>query len=170
MERDLDGYRIYRATRGRRGWGRERLIASRGPRDTTFTDAEVGCAQPVRYRLRAVDSDGLESDFSRPLEATGEELGLEVRPGADGVPVLHWDAERAAPWPIAEVIEVRPALPDRSLGEVPSAGPFALDALEPGPRRVGVSLTERRQPGSRARPRHAPRCDLAVDVADREGA
>ena len=164
VERDLDGYRIYRTSRGPRGWRAEQLIAAPGPRDTTFTDADVGCAQLVRYRLRAVDGDGLQSDFSLPLETAGETLGLEVRIRSDGVPVLHWDTALARPWPLAEVTEVRGALPDRLLGEVGARGPFALDVLDPGPRRVGVTLTERRQPGARSRPRHTPRCDLDVDV------
>jgi len=166
VERDLDGYRVYRTSRGPRGWRRERLIASPGAHETAFADTAVGCAELVRYRLRAGDSDGLQSGFSLPLEATGERLGLEVRVRGDGVAVLHWDPARTQPWPRAEISEIRSVLPDRWLGEVGGTGPFALDKLGSGAHRVGVSLTERRQPGARIRPRQTPRCELDVDIGN----
>jgi fibronectin type 3 domain-containing protein len=163
VERDLRGYRVFRAERSASGWGRERVIASPAREELAFRDARVGCGRALRYRMRAVDADGLESDFSDPLEVTSQDLGLAARLNANDGWLLEWEAKRAAAWPIARVSEVRWALPDRKLGEAPSSGPFRLGDLSAGLRRIGVTLVHAQATG-RATPEPAPRCELVVRV------
>jgi fibronectin type 3 domain-containing protein len=158
VERDLRGYRVYRAERDGPGWTSERVVASLAREELSFTDVRVGCGQQLRYRMRAIDSDGLESDFSEPLEVAGEDLGL----AAKGLR-LEWDAKRASAWPLARVSQIRRALPDRTLGEVPSKGPFPLGDLAPGSYRLGVTLLH--PPGAESPPpAPAPRCLTEVRI------
>ena len=165
VERDLQGYRVFRAESRAASWRSERLIATPGPGETAFTDPHVGCAQQLRYRILAVDADGLESDYSKALEVTGEDLGLFTQRDSRGALLLHWNTERASAWPTARIIEVIPAFPDRTLGQVPSAGPFRLGGLAPGERRVGVTLAHPPRMGTEA-PDPAPRCEVSVRIAD----
>ena len=162
VERDLHAYRVFRAERRSSGWGDERMIASLSRGEHAFTDARVACGQELRYRMRAVDADGLESDFSDPLEVTGEDLGLVAKRDPSHAWLLEWDARHAARWPIARVSEIRWALPDRTLGEVPSSGSFQLGDLPPGARRIGVTLSP--EPDGKT-PDSAPRCEIVVRIA-----
>ena len=162
VERDLHAYRVFRAERRSSGWGDERMIASLSRGERAFTDARVACGQELRYRMRAVDADGLESDFSDPLEVTGEDLGLVAKRDPSHAWLLEWDARHAARWPIARVSEIRWALPDRMLGEVPSSGSFQLGDLPPGARRIGVTLAP--EPDGKT-PDSAPRCEIVVRIA-----
>ena len=164
VEHDLYAYRVFRSERRATGWGRERMIASLSRGERAFTDAHVACGQALRYRMRAVDADGLESEFSGPLEVTGEDLGLVAKRDPGHAWLLRWDARRAARWPIARVSEIRWALPDRTLGEVPSSASFQLGDLRPGARRIGVTLTHPPAPDGKT-PEAAPRCEIVVRIA-----
>ena len=112
-----------------------------------------------------MDADGLESDYSKALKVTGEDLGLFTQRDSRGALLLRWNTERASAWPTARIVEVRPAFPDRTLGQVPSAGPFHLGDLAPGERRVGVTLAHPPRIGTET-PDPAPRCELSVRIAD----
>ncbi len=164
VEHDLHAYRVFRSERRATGWGRERMIASLSRGERAFTDAHVACGQELRYRMRAVDADGLESEFSGPLEVTGEDLGLVAKRDPGHAWLLEWDARRAARWPIARVSEIRWALPDHTLGEVPSSASFQLGDLRPGARRIGVTLTHPPAPDGKT-PEAAPRCEIVVRIA-----
>ncbi len=163
VESDLRAYEVWRASRNGDGWHDEERIAAVEAPETRFEDREVGCGQAVRYRLRAVDRDALTSRYSRPLETTGETIGLHLVTSERGPSQLHWDPERAAGWPVARVYEVRVIRPDRLLATT-DASHVSLATLAPGKRRLAVVLSE--QPPDLAGRVAGPtqRCELTVQI------
>lgn len=136
VESDIAHYLVLRMTRGEDAWNKEQSVADVAAPAIEWVDTEVGCAERVRYRLRAVDADGLASANSRPLETVGPDIGLELR-GLE----LAWDATRTRGWTRARVYERRQLLPDSLLGEVAADESFPLTALSPGPHELVVVLT-----------------------------
>jgi hypothetical protein len=118
VEGDLARYEIYRASFQDGSWTRDRLVAEIPAPRMRFRDSAVGCAERVRYRLRARDADQLVSDLSRPLELAGEDIGLDAADG-EGGPELRWRADLAASgWTGARIVKRRALGPDRTLAEV----------------------------------------------------
>lgn len=80
----------YRVLRRRAGAGSEELVAELGPERTHVADTQVGAGEVLEYRAVAVDTDGLESDPSEPVEAQG--VGYELRATTrSGEIELRWD-------------------------------------------------------------------------------
>lgn len=176
VEPDIVRYELWRAVWDGSAWGVEGRIGEIEAPATELTDGEVACGARVRYRARAVDRDGLVSDFSRALETRGAEAGLEVAGAEEGLE-LRWDGEATRGWPRARVFEERGWRPDRLLGEVEAASRFRLPALSPGAHRLKLVLEEpevaapaagqARGGGSRLPAgvlRQAPPCSLEVEV------
>jgi len=87
----------------------------------------------VRYRLRAIDADGLESYYSEPLDVTARDLGLALA-RAEGGMVLRWDEKRAQPFSSAKVSELHRFWPDKQLAAVSGKSEVALPELGAGTR------------------------------------
>ena len=164
VEHDLRWYEVWRAERGGDGWGEERPIGRTDAPATRFSDASVGCGQQVRYRLRARDRDDLVSDHSRPVESTGESVGLRFERSGAGQGRLHWDARRAEGWPRARVLEVRTVRPDREISRLERASEADLGPVAPGRRTFALELS--RPAGDGPEPGDPPlqRCEISVEV------
>jgi fibronectin type 3 domain-containing protein len=168
VEADLRTYEIWRSDASPQGFGEEQLIAEVAPHERrakaapeslAWTDATIGCGQRVRYRLRARDRDGLHSDFSKPLEAVGEDLGLEIASDSE----LRWDPARAARWSRARIeLERGMGLPARVLGHAQDAR-FALPADLEDPSVLRVVLEAPSQTDGTAGAAHeAPPCTIVA--------
>ncbi len=89
VEKDVIAYRILR----RRADGEPpEVVASLSPDITTVEDKAVGAGETVSYSLVALDSDGLQSEESDPIEVTSRGYDLRAVPGEGGV-VLTWARE-----------------------------------------------------------------------------
>jgi fibronectin type 3 domain-containing protein len=163
VETDLRAYEIWRSERGEADWGAEHLIAEVEPPGGSgpsigWLDATIGCGQAVRYRLRARDRDGLQSEFSPPLEAVGQDLGLEIA-AAGQAAELRWDARRAARWSRARIeLERGMGLPPRVLGFATGEPRFALPADLDDPAHLSVVL----ESAGPTAAREAPRCAITA--------
>ena len=165
VEADVTRYVVYREVVDGDARTREERVAEVAAPAVRFKDSAVGCGKAVRYRLRAIDSDQLESDFSEPLLLVGEDIGLET---ADGVvPLeLRWRSELTeAGWIRARIVERRSILPDRTLAEVSDASSYPLDELGSGARRLAVTLARAPKDVASGRPNYeAPACSIVVEV------
>jgi fibronectin type 3 domain-containing protein len=172
VETDLRAYEVWRSERSPDGWTPEHLIAEvevkpsaeRDPPDTlAWIDPTIGCGQPVRYRLRARDRDGLQSDFSPPLETIGQDLGLEIASTGSSVE-LRWDPDRALGFQRARIeLERAMGLPPRILGSASDEPRFALPADLDGTARLRVVLeTSVDGADGNAHAREAPPCTITV--------
>ncbi len=83
----------------------------------------------MRYRLRAIDADGLRSFFSEPLEVAGPDLGLVLTASPTGYQ-LRWDPALGG----VRVKELRSVLPDRELASAAGTNVVELPPLDPGTR------------------------------------
>ena len=167
VEPDLRAYEVHRALEGPDGaLGPEQSLGEVPGDATRFVDANVGCGQRARYRLRAIDRDQLVSGFSEPLTVTSQDLALAVASG-DAGPELRWDPARASRWPGARIAELRSALPDRELATVTGEARFPLRDLSVGTHRLRVTLTAT-DPASGAAGAipDAPSCTVEIDVRD----
>ncbi|MEE8557103.1 MAG: hypothetical protein V3T14_04385 [Myxococcota bacterium] len=169
-EADLLEYEVWRERLGDGDGSREKRIARVTAPGLEFVDGAVGCGEPVRYRVRAVDQDGLVSDFSDALEAKGEELGAHIDRAGEKL-VVRWDPERASGWIGARVYRRRPFAPDALLAAVNGAAEVELPALAPGRHRLEVVLTRPAVSAgigglSRVRPsfERSPRCELILEI------
>jgi hypothetical protein len=133
VERDLVHYELLRGSAAENGFAPERVVGQVPPDATRATDFGVGCGERVRYRLRALDVDGLESGFSETLEVKAQDAGLALERRGDQV-VLSWDPARVADLSGVRVLEVRSGLPDRELAAVADGRELALPALDSGTR------------------------------------
>jgi len=132
VESDVNGYEIWRSDKHGEDFEPETHIATVEAAKTKYLDTAVGCGETVRYRLRALDADGLESFYSEPLEVTGPDLQLTIARTAAGL-VLRWDPVRGKRFTSARVSELRSVLPARVLADVPAAAAeVALPELSPG--------------------------------------
>jgi len=155
VEPDVSDYEVWRAVKGAEDFEPEARIGTVPAGKTGYVDAAVGCGQTVRYRLRALDTDGLESFYSEPLVVTGPDLGLSLARGPSGL-VLRWDAARAKRYAGAQVSELRSILPPKQLASVNGASEVALPELSPGTQ-LEVALS-----GPSDGESEAPRCRIAV--------
>jgi hypothetical protein len=146
---------VWRAVKGGDDFLPEARIATVAIGKTSYVDTAVGCGETVRYRLRALDADGLESFYSEPLEVTSTDLGLAVQRTAGGL-VLRWDAARAKRYAGARVSQIRSILPAKELATVTGASEVALPELSPGTQ-LEVALS-----GPAEGDGEAPRCRIAV--------
>ena len=133
VEPDLRAYEVWRSPKAGADFAPEVRIATVDPGKQSYADTAVGCGETVRYQVRALDADGLESVFSDPLEVTGPDLGLALAPTPTGYE-LRWDAARAGSLSGAKVTELRSVLPDRELASASGGNTVALPALSPGTR------------------------------------
>ena len=131
VEPDVRGYEIWRSEKLGADFAPETRIATVGADKTSYLDPAVGCGETVRYRLRALDADGLESFYSEPLEVTGPDLALALQRTPEGF-VLRWDPARGKLFASARVSQLRSVLPDKELASVSGAAEAALPALAPG--------------------------------------
>lgn len=131
VEPDVRSYEIWRSEKGTAEFGPEARIATIDAPKTNYADTAVGCGETVRYRLRALDADGLESFYSEPLEVTGPDLSLAVQRTPDGL-VLRWDPVRGKRFASARVSQLRSVLPDKELATVSGVNQVTLPDLAPG--------------------------------------
>jgi fibronectin type 3 domain-containing protein len=155
VEPDVLSYEIWRSEKADSDFAPETQIGTVDAAKTAFVDAAVGCGQTVRYRLRAVDADGLESFYSEPLEVTGADLGLAVARSGSGL-VLRWSAARAKGFRSAQVSQLRSILPAKELASVSDASEVSLPELSPGTE-LEVALSAPVEGDG-----DAPRCRVAV--------
>ncbi|HXZ85578.1 MAG TPA: hypothetical protein VEI82_08820, partial [Myxococcota bacterium] len=64
VESDVKSYEVWRSKKEADGFGGETRIATVEAAQSSYLDAAVGCGETVRYRMRAIDADGLESYYS----------------------------------------------------------------------------------------------------------
>jgi fibronectin type 3 domain-containing protein len=127
VEPDLVGYEIWRSQRDGDEWDERQLLTRVWADEVAFRDDAVGCGELVRYELRAFDADGLISQFSRPLDVKGQDIGLQLaRNPTSGFWELRWDAQRAAGWPALRIVQMRRWLRDREFGRVTGGDRFAF--------------------------------------------
>ncbi len=94
-EKDITEYWIYRVTEGRH----ESLpLAKIKGNNNTFTEADLKDGAKYFYAVKAVDADGLESDFSSTVGAVTKSLpkapaGLKVNLG-QGKALLKWEPNK----------------------------------------------------------------------------
>jgi hypothetical protein len=131
VEPDVRSYEIWRSDKVAADFSPETLIGTVGADKTSYLDLAVGCGETVRYRLRALDADGLESFYSEPLEVTGPDLSLALQRTANGL-VLRWDPTRGKRFASARVSQLRSVLPDKELANVSGATEVELPDLAPG--------------------------------------
>jgi fibronectin type 3 domain-containing protein len=131
VEPDVLSYEIWRSDKDASDFGAEIRIATVEAAKTAYADTAVGCGQTVRYRVRALDADGLESFYSEPLEVTGPDLSLALQRTADGL-VLRWDPVRGKRFASARVSQLRSVLPDKELANVSGVSEVTLPDLSPG--------------------------------------
>jgi hypothetical protein len=178
VERDLVRYELVRAAARDGGFGDEILVGEVEPAKTAVTDASVGCGERVRYRLRARDSDGLESAFSAPLDVSADDVGLGATAVAEGV-VLRWDPARAPQWDGVRVFRRRALRPDELVADVENSAGTATLSLPRGAHDLAVVFVRGATPAPEvpeegsavsvalqsapSAPR-SPACRLAVEV------
>jgi fibronectin type 3 domain-containing protein len=167
VEPDLRGYEILRAIEAAGGeLGPEQSLGEVAGDVNRFVDADVGCGQRMRYRVRAIDRDQLVSGFSEPLAVTSQDLALGIASGRDG-PELRWDPARASRWPAARIAELRFALPDREFGIVAGETRFLLRGLPAGAHRLKITLTASDPAtGAPGAIPDAPSCTVEIDVRE----
>jgi fibronectin type 3 domain-containing protein len=133
VEPDVRSYQIWRSQKVGADFAPETLIATVGADKTSFVDAAIGCGETVRYQLRALDADALESVPSEPLEVTGPDLSLALQRTSAGL-VLRWDPARGKGFGSARVSQLRSVLPDKELANVSGASEVTLPDLAGGTR------------------------------------
>ena len=158
VEPDVSDYEVWRAVKAGDEFSPEVRIASVPSAKTSYLDGAVGCGETVRYRLRALDADGLESFYSEPLEVTGPDLALAVSRSAGGL-VLRWDPDRAQRFSGARVTELRSILPPKELANVSGSSEVALPELAPGTQ-LEIALS-----GPTDGESEAPRCRITVPAS-----
>ena len=96
-EKDIKNYLIYRS----KGKGkRYRKVASKPGDKTDFTDTKLPDGTTYYYRVKAVDVDGLESEFSEIISATTKPVpsrpkGIKAEGGKDKI-TISWEANPEA--------------------------------------------------------------------------
>ena len=133
VEPDVRSYEVWRSEKGTDGFGEETRIAAVEAAKNAYLDPAVGCGETVRYRLRAIDADGLESYYSEPLDVTARERQPQVARAERGM-VLRWDEKRAQPFSSAKVSELHRFWPDKQLAAVSGKSEVALPELGAGTR------------------------------------
>jgi fibronectin type 3 domain-containing protein len=131
VESDVQSYEVWRSDKSGADFAPDALIAKVEAAKTEYLDTAVGCGETVRYRLRALDADGLESFYSEPLEVTGPSLSLAIQHTAEGL-VLRWDPVRGKRFASARVSQLRSVLPNRELANVSGVSEVTLPELAPG--------------------------------------
>jgi fibronectin type 3 domain-containing protein len=161
VEPDIAVYEVWRSLRDGDGWGEESVIRDVDAPVTEALDTAIGCGQPVRYRLRAKDGDGLISGYSQALEAVGQDIDLVAEVNAGQVE-LRWRPQPAGSWPTARIYRRRNLFPDELLGEVRGAHRFALSDLPSGVHWLAVVLGG--EPGKAAGATQSPACEIEVRI------
>jgi hypothetical protein len=126
VENDLIGYQLFRQ---RAASDTQEPVGSLSESVTRVVDREVGAGESVHYTLRALDSDGLESDTSGPLEVTSVDYEIESEVGPEGV-VLRWRDRSNEGWVHARILLIR-ALGPTDLGTT-SGALFVHTGVTPG--------------------------------------
>jgi len=128
VETDLTGYELLRR---RDGSDTTRLVASLDEGTTRVVDTDVGAGERVVYRLRALDSDGLESGAGPPIEVVSPAYELEAIARPEGN-LLSWRDRRDEGWAQARIFSIG-ALGSSELGTA-SGTRFVHTGVEPGKR------------------------------------
>jgi uncharacterized protein len=100
VEPNIAGYRLFRM---RADNGSEELIAVLSADETVAEDRAIAAGESVRYRVVAVDRDGLVSEPSAPVTINAPGYGLEVEAETEGVR-LRWSAPDATGFASARVL------------------------------------------------------------------
>jgi fibronectin type 3 domain-containing protein len=100
VESNISGYRVVRT---RAGSSDEEIVAELGAGESTAEDRAVGAGERVVYRIFAIDSDGLVSGPSDPVEATAPGYGLQALAEESGVR-LRWAPTDGADFASARVL------------------------------------------------------------------
>ena len=133
VETDVRVYEVWRSAKEGSEFSPEARIATVESNAPSYADTAVGCGETLRYRVRALDADGLESFFSEPLEVAGPDLGLVLVRSPTGLE-LRWDPARTGGFGAARVKELRSVLPDRELASATGTNAVVLPPLDPGTR------------------------------------
>jgi fibronectin type 3 domain-containing protein len=157
VEPDVAAYEIWRSPieAARRGPLERIGTVARDAR--SFSDTSVGCGARVRYRLRAVDEDGLLSAFSGPLEVEALGLGLALETPLS----LTWNAGRVPPEARVSLVRLRDWWPDQTL-PISAAGRAELPELGAGRHRIVAIVELMPLRGGATAPL---RCELTLDVS-----
>jgi fibronectin type 3 domain-containing protein len=139
VERDLVEYEVWRARFVGSEFGEDERIGVVAAPSMKLRDDDLGCGERVRYRVRVTDADGLVSEFSRPLEVAGTDIGLRVDSSRDRR-VLRWHSDRVEGWMGVRLYKHRRLLPDALLAQASDTRELALPELGSGTHRVAVVL------------------------------
>ncbi|MFI5316644.1 MAG: hypothetical protein ACHQ6T_13160 [Myxococcota bacterium] len=131
VEPDVRGYQIWRSEKVGAEFAPETLLATVGADKTGFVDSAIGCGETVRYSLRALDADALESVPSEALEVTALDLLLALQRTPEGL-LLRWDPARGKGFGSARVSQLRSVLPDKELANVADTSEVTLPDLSGG--------------------------------------
>jgi len=145
VERDLAGYRLFRH---REGAAADELVAEVNAETVRVADDAVAAGETLAYTLIAFDRDGLVSDRSDRIEASGVGYGLEASV-SDGRVVLTWDESLRRVIPAVRVLRIG-RFGDDELGRV-NASRFEHTGVRPG-ETVRYRLVGLRSDGSEAPP------------------
>ncbi len=160
VEPDLVRYEVWRAQKEGESWSEPASIAHVPAVESVYSDSGVGCGEALRYQVRAVDADGLISEYSAPLEVRSSDLDLRIDALPQGGWRLRWDADEAAAWDAARITQSRRPLPDRVLAMVRDSDHFDLPDLGRASTELRVTLTRSTpgEEGSDVLETDAPRC------------
>jgi fibronectin type 3 domain-containing protein len=139
VERDLAEYEVWRARLNGGEFGEEERIGVVAAPSMELRDNDLGCGERVRYRVRVTDADGLVSEFSRPLEVAGTDIGVRVESSGDQR-VLRWHSDRVEGWMGVRAYRHRRLLPDALLAQASDTREIALPELGSGAHRLAVVL------------------------------
>jgi hypothetical protein len=92
-EKDIHRYIIYRSDAGEKEY---KKIGAQPGNKTDFVDTKLADGKTYYYRIKAVDADGLESEFSQAISAMTKALppspkGIEAE-GGKGKITISWEA------------------------------------------------------------------------------
>ncbi len=172
VERDVVAYEVWRVRLDEGGVREEERIGRVSAPSIELRDEDLGCGERVRYRVRATDADGLVSEFSRPLEVSGTDIGVRVESSGDGR-VLRWDPDRVEGWMGVRAYRRRRFLPDTLLAQASETREIALPELASGTHRLAVVLVrpavaapgpQASIPGAAPSVRLSPPCEIEVQV------
>ncbi len=139
-EKDLKHYEVWREDWRENSWKDERRVAEIDPNYTRMMDLAVGCEERARYRVRAIDTDALVSEFSDPVEIIGQDIKLQVDPKAASFGELSWDQAETVGWTPTRITRRRGLFPDQAWSEIAEGTRFPLPELGPGTYSFAVTV------------------------------
>lgn len=180
VEGDLARFEVWRSRRSKEGgdggWAPRSRIGQPEAGETSYSDLDVGCGEHVRYEVRAVDRDGLESLPSRAIEVVGRSMELDIEPAGGSADAgeragddagagpdrwrIRWNPEALPGWTQVRVSRVRGAWRNAEIETVPTATGEIVVEVGSGDRHI-FSLTPER-PGAQGSTESGPACTAVV--------